>query len=175
MYMFIIFERNYHRKLLQKTGCNYLLPFWNCDIFFTAIKIRILKITWYCPSSWSGGTCIDLIVHEHLSFNFHLEARRSHNWWSFKGIRYSRDCQLIFSWKFAIDVRGRWGQYMFHQTNWKDSIKFSIVRLTRTHNYCGRRGSIGGCCTITLDSTKDDYDVLMLLLLWISALEGNRL
>jgi hypothetical protein len=29
MYMFIIFERNYHRKLLQKTGCNYLLPFWN--------------------------------------------------------------------------------------------------------------------------------------------------
>jgi hypothetical protein len=37
-------ERNYHRKLLQKTGCNYLLPFWNCDIFFTAIKIRILKI-----------------------------------------------------------------------------------------------------------------------------------
>ena len=40
MYMFIIFERNYHRKLLKKTGCNYLLPFWNCDIFFTAIKIR---------------------------------------------------------------------------------------------------------------------------------------
>jgi hypothetical protein len=46
MYMFIIFERNYHRKLLPKIGCNYLLPFWNCDIFFTAIKIRILKI---CP------------------------------------------------------------------------------------------------------------------------------
>ena len=38
---------------------------------------------------------------------------------------------------------------MFHQTNWKDSIKFSMVRLTRTHNYCGRQGSIGGCCTIT--------------------------
>ena len=42
MYMFIIFERNYHRKLLQKTRCNYLLPFWNCDIFFTATKICIL-------------------------------------------------------------------------------------------------------------------------------------
>jgi hypothetical protein len=37
MYMFIIFERNYHRKLLPKIGCNYLLPFWNCDIFFMKI------------------------------------------------------------------------------------------------------------------------------------------
>jgi hypothetical protein len=61
MYMFINFELNYHRKLLQKTGCNYLLPFWNCDIFFTAIKIRpshVVKLS--------------------------------------KGIRYSRDCQMIF-------------------------------------------------------------------------------
>jgi hypothetical protein len=53
MYMFIIFERNYHRKLLQKTGCNYLLPFWNCDIFFTAIKICILKICRKMVEIWS--------------------------------------------------------------------------------------------------------------------------
>ena len=38
---------------------------------------------------------------------------------------------------------------MFHQTNWKDSIKFSMVRLTRAQSYCGWQGSIRDCCTIT--------------------------
>jgi hypothetical protein len=48
----------------------------NSLLYFLAIRSKIASSlvspwkTWYCPSSWSGGTCIDLIVHEHLSVNF---------------------------------------------------------------------------------------------------------
>ena len=77
MYMLIIFERNYHRKLLQKTGCNYLLPFWNCDNFFTAIKIRFLKI---CRKMVEILSYISRkLSHEGIFFFAYLE-RACRNW-----------------------------------------------------------------------------------------------
>jgi hypothetical protein len=33
-----------NKNILLLKKKNYLLPCWNCDNFFTAIKIRILKI-----------------------------------------------------------------------------------------------------------------------------------
>ena len=55
---------------------NMMRWWYNSLLYFLAIRSKIASSlvspwkTWYCPSSWSGGTCIDLIVHEHLSFNF---------------------------------------------------------------------------------------------------------
>ena len=54
---------------LSKNG----MRFWYSNLlYFLAIRSQIsssLLSPWE-SSSWSGGTCIDLIVHEHLSFNF---------------------------------------------------------------------------------------------------------
>jgi hypothetical protein len=106
MYMFIIFERNYHRKLLQKTGCNYLLPFWNCDIFFTAIKIRILKICrkMVAIRSWISRK----LSHEGIFFYAYLE-RACRNWpnnefsWKNHSRWVLRLCPAFESWLYIYN------------------------------------------------------------------------